>query len=139
MKRLELMATWCLFRRSLCHVGSRFFQRFEPRSFSRCCFSLGCGASTWHVEKVYFVKMHLRACQKWPTSLGIYVTMDMRTFTPPEQPRTRRCTIHPCTLTTTLTQNTTNHLTPKTAQQSDLLDNFFQNIYIYQNIQGCFV
>ena len=26
-----------------------------------------------------------------------------------EQPRTQRCTIHPCTLTTTLTKNTSNH------------------------------
>ena len=35
--------------------------------------------------------------------------MDVCAFTH-EQPKTRRCTIHPCTLTTTLTQNTTNHV-----------------------------
>ena len=53
--------------------------------------------------------MHLRIYQKCPKSLILSVITDMCAFTH-EQPRTQRCTIHPCTLTTTLTQNATHHV-----------------------------
>ena len=52
--------------------------------------------------------MHLCIYQKWSKSWGFCVKMDMCTFAH-EHPGTRGCTIHPCTLTPTLTNNTTNH------------------------------
>ena len=57
-------------------------------------------------QSVFFEKcVHL----KWSKSLELYVLMDICAFTH-EHPRTRRCTIHPCTLTPTLTTTQQNHV-----------------------------
>ena len=90
-------------------VGSRWyvgplFHRFEPQSFLRRCFSLDFGAFFGMSTKSILWKTHVCFYHKWSKSLW----MDTCAFTH-EHPRTRRCTIHPRTLTTTLTINTTNH------------------------------
>ena len=57
--------------------------------------------------------------------------MDMCAFTH-EHPGTRRCTIHPCTLTTTLTNNTTKSLHFRTH-----LDQSRNCLYLLSRISGC--
>ena len=93
-----------MYKGLLCHVGVRldtpphFFIVPNHKVFTMFLLASGLG--------------RFLACQKVFIRNGqhlfvLHVTMGDISH---DHPRTRRCTIHPCTLTTTLTKNTTHHI-----------------------------
>ena len=99
---------------------------FRTMKCIRCCFSVQFGLS----KNIYCGK-HLRVHEKWPKLFGTCVTKDICAFTH-EHPGTRRCTIHPCTLTTTLAQKHN-----KSLQFRNFLDQSRNCSCLLSRVSGC--
>ena len=118
-----------MYRGSLCDVGDRIdtspylFIVSNHEVFTMLLSGRGRGLSG--MSKKSILRKHWRVYDTRPKSL-----VGIRAFTQ-EHPRTRRCTIHPRTQTTTLTHNTTNHVNSVHIWIS------LATVYLFSRVSGC--